>query len=582
MYTIIHALWQARESFMDTRPLFVPQGPYVSQPILHMEANRFTTLEFTIYPDHPEYDRIELRLSEIRVYRDDTLMVALRPVRRKKAFNGGITYTCEEYAACMDDKLQRPTEAKFKDTDGHNAVSEFIQYVAGSSASAGTSRPIIVGNIWIQSNETINYINNDYVGTWETLQSWLVNKYGGYIVPRYVQVENSIEIYIDYLDDAHLPLCGQYIEFGKNMADMFVESDSSDMFNVLIPLGKDLKLSDTSDGQPIYWPLTIEDVNEGKDYLENTASVALYGRREKVQKWEDIESASELKKIAKQYLDTANTGLQTSVTLSAADLHILNVDIDAFSCMQRVYIYSPLYGIQTIYTVTAMQLPLGEPKLLSMTLGDTKDVMTDRLTQSKSSSRKASQSSKSTNRSDRAASADTQVRHDKSIIRNQRDIDALDKRVSLVVNTTPAIKAADIVAAISRTPNLSLTVTGDLICNNSVLISGALTCYNSVSISGNLEVYNEEETLGIIGCNNLIISGDRANDGKLTCRKVDTEILRVDSITYVASSTTIESYNLSNQHNFMYDDGNGHTGTVSGRLVTEVVDTILYYLRGGE
>ena len=94
----------------DGRPLFDPRLGWLSLrgALLRQEANRLSTLEFTIFPGHPEYSRLSKAESVIAVKRDGALAGLFRPVQARAAFRGGIFCRCEELAARLNDALDRP------------------------------------------------------------------------------------------------------------------------------------------------------------------------------------------------------------------------------------------------------------------------------------------------------------------------------------------------------------------------------------------------------------------------------------------------------------------------------------------
>ena len=77
-------------------------------PIMTLEANKFGTLQFTIYPDHPNYSNISKITSVLSVYKDGALYRQLRPTYSKRAFRNGITHKCESVLARLNDFQFRP------------------------------------------------------------------------------------------------------------------------------------------------------------------------------------------------------------------------------------------------------------------------------------------------------------------------------------------------------------------------------------------------------------------------------------------------------------------------------------------
>lgn len=234
--------------------------------------------------------------------------------------------------------------------------------------------PLVVGNITHAISEKIRAVNTEYVGFYDELQYQLVENLGGYIIFRY----QDDSIYLDYLGEEDLPESGQEIRFAENMVDLILENDTSETFSVLIPLGDPV---DT--GSPIEelesLPLTIASVNGGKDYLESSAGIELYGRREHYEIFEGVTDANELKRKGQTFLNRNAIALSETITLTAADRHNMDFDVDALRWMTLVRAYSEVHGIDEKYPLANMTVPLANPTSTDIQLGSTKSSLTDRI-----------------------------------------------------------------------------------------------------------------------------------------------------------------------------------------------------------
>lgn len=447
---------------VDGRPLFDPRvcGYGLERPTLTQDANKFATLTFNIYPNHPEYAKINKRSSIIAVYVDGEIILKMRPVKSKLTFRGGVEYYCEELAARLNDIKRRPSYYSGTPEQFIGAVlSDFNSRYSG--ATPGTSGgytdinvPLVLGNRGedvrkMQSNllilgfrlprygvdgefgdetavavkafkkaygltvnavfdsealqkmveqfvdpseeedteafytgtvagvstDSAEFINDDYVGYWDLLQEKLVKALGGYLVPRYAEDR----ITLDYVTEAYLPLSAQEIVFGKNLVDLFIQTDAANTFSVLIPLGADVRATNIHAGQAKNTPLTISSVNSGKDYIENSYGLNLYGRKEFVQRWEEVKDATELKRLGAEYLKDHAVMLSETITLNAVDLRDAGVNVSALKWMTRIRVTDDHFSVDEQYPLTKKQTPLGRPGDAKIQLGTTKDALTDRI-----------------------------------------------------------------------------------------------------------------------------------------------------------------------------------------------------------
>ena len=114
--------------------------------------------------------------------------------------------------------------------------------------------------------------------------------------------------------------------------------------------------------------LTIKSVNNGLDYVQDDAAVALLGVIEKVAEFDDVTVASNLLDKAKKELQkTINETV--SIELSASDLHNLDVDIEAFRIGDNVRVISIPHGLDRYFLLSKLHLELDKLSSCTMTLG---------------------------------------------------------------------------------------------------------------------------------------------------------------------------------------------------------------------
>lgn len=349
-----------------------------------LEANKFGTLDFTIFPGNPEYGSIEKITSLINVYKDGQLYRQFRPAYKKHLFKGGLQYKCKEILSRLNDFRYRPLT--FTGT-----VDGFVTAVLASyNARVGTGEQILKGTI-ANGSQNVKYETDRPLGHWDALQS--IND-DGYIFARY---ENG-NVYLDYLLESDLPVAEQKISFGDNLTDLFIESDSESTFSVLYPIGKN--------GQDT---ITIAPVNGGIDYLESPAAIALYGRRETTITWENVETASQLKTLAQAALNEIAVQFSETVQLTAVDLHNADSSITSFDFLQRVDCISAPHGLSHRYVLGHVKIPLGSPDSSTLQLGETAKTLNDRITLERKQTQAEINSSASATRAYSSAYTDAAV-----------------------------------------------------------------------------------------------------------------------------------------------------------------------------
>lgn len=341
----------------------------VEAPTMTQEANKIDALTFTIYPNHPSYGNISKITSTLSVFKDGALVKQFRPSWSRRAFKNGIQYKCEGILARLND-------FKFRPFDYTGTLEGFVEAVLSSyNSRVDNSKKILKGLILVtDNNDYVHYSSVDYLGHWDVLQSRLVETHGGYFIERY----SNGAVYLDYLRDEDLYTSLQPIVFGENLTDLFIETDSNETYSVLVPVGADIKTFDEH-GDEVTERLTIKTVNDGLDYIENAAGIALYGRRETSYRWDDVTLPQNLLAKGLEYLQRIAVKFKETVQLKAIDLHNMDADIASFNWMDWITVRSDVHDVYSNYLLQKITIPLDNPLGCTIQLGEQRLSLTDRI-----------------------------------------------------------------------------------------------------------------------------------------------------------------------------------------------------------
>lgn len=341
----------------------------VEAPTMTQEANKIDALTFTIYPNHPSYGNISKITSTLSVFKDGALVKQFRPSWSRRAFRNGIQYKCEGILARLND-------FKFRPFDYTGTLEGFVEAVLSSyNSRVDNSKKILKGLILVtDNNDYVHYSSVDYLGHWDVLQSRLVDTHGGYFIERY----SNGAVYLDYLRDEDLYTSLQPIVFGENLTDLFIETDSNETYSVLVPVGADIKTFDEH-GDEVTERLTIKTVNDGLDYIENAAGIALYGRRETSYRWDDVTLPQNLLAKGLEYLQRIAVKFKETVQLKAIDLHNMDADIASFNWMDWITVRSDVHDVYSNYLLQKITIPLDNPMGCTIQLGEQRLSLTDRI-----------------------------------------------------------------------------------------------------------------------------------------------------------------------------------------------------------
>lgn len=340
--------------YCDNEPIYDPRDEVLKiiEGKLSLEVNKTGTLEAQFPPMHPQLSKIKRITSIIQVYDDTEELFSGRVLFSEAGMDGIISYTCEGVLSYLLDSIQRPKEY-------HNLTprSYLQDKLKQHNSQVEASKRFTLGTVEKQSMNYDARQDRQYTNTLDTIMDKLVDSNGGYI-----RVRNQEGIrHLDYLE-SYGRVSSQPIRFGENILDLTEHISAADIITVLIPLGKTPEAEEGS-------RLTIASVNNGKDYLENTEAISLYGRITGTHTWEDVTVPANLKKKGEDYLKNARN-LSLSIELTAVDLHMVDVEIDRIKLGDMVRVISEPHGIDRYMLVSKREYDLVDPSKDKIVLGD--------------------------------------------------------------------------------------------------------------------------------------------------------------------------------------------------------------------
>lgn len=346
-------------------PMLSDRYPVIS-PKCTKEVNKAGSLDFTLPPSHPLYGKLQKLKSYVEVRRDGDIIWKGRILNDENDFYNRKSTYAEGCLSFLIDGTQRPY--KFSGT-----VAELFDFYLNSyNQQVESWQRIKKGTIDIASRDNrISKESKEYPDILTEITDQLVNSgINGYLVPSYE--DDKFAFTLSYLDEPG-KVSSQVIRFGENLLDFSEYIDASNVFTVLIPLGAQAENEDGSEGDL----LTIASVNDGKDYIENREAIGLFGRIVRTYKWDEETNPYNLKTNGEALLDS-NVSMSVTLTISAVDLRLLNVNVDALECGDRVRVVSPPHGVDAYFLCSKIVLDLENPDNSQYTFGVGFTAMTDK------------------------------------------------------------------------------------------------------------------------------------------------------------------------------------------------------------
>ena len=330
-------------------PTLIEDGYYAVKPQLQMELNLASTLEFGIPSGAIGYNSINKLKSIIKVYDDDVRVFRGRCLSDEMTMMKQKNIYCEGELGFLQDSVIRAY------TFTGTVEQYFTFLISRHNSQVEASKQFRVGRVTVGDDEdTITRASGSYLSTFDEINEQLLEPLGGYLIPR-CEIENGVEVeYLDYLSDSG-GQNSQVIEFGNNLLDFSQKLDGGEIFTILIPLGAS---QGTKKG--VERRLTIASVNNNKDYLEDATGIARFGRITKSMVWEGVKKASVLKSKGQRAL-ASGANIVPQIELSAIDMHVLNVNVDAIKLGEYNRVVSAPHGVDAWFQCTREVIDFESP-----------------------------------------------------------------------------------------------------------------------------------------------------------------------------------------------------------------------------
>lgn len=353
--------------YADDKLLYAPHlsanGCGVFSPQLTVELNRAGELEFVMPPDNVLYNDMNKLKTFVTVYQDGDELFRGRVLHDEKDFYKQKRTFCEGELAFFLDSRIRPY--KFSGT----GKELFTKYITEHNSRVDADKQFEIGEITVTvADETIDTENESCAAAIDEINSKIIDEFGGYLKTRQ---GTDGKRYIDWLEESG-EVSTQTIEFGINLLDITEYITAENIFTVLVPLG-----ASQNDGNGnMTGKVDITSVNGGKDYIENETAIALFGRIESSEEWNDIEDPAELKELAEAWLN-ANIELSVSLTVKAVDLHMLDVAYQKIRVGDWIQVISWPHNLDRLFQCEKIVYDLIEPEQTEYTFGAKASGITD-------------------------------------------------------------------------------------------------------------------------------------------------------------------------------------------------------------
>ncbi len=346
---------------IDGKDLYYPgdEEYTVSDAVVELQLNDSGTFECDVPVINPQYGAIRNRVSMLQILKNEKEIFYGEIRESEKDFYGTKhIYSVGELAFLLD-SIQ--PQAVYHNKTGRQLLETWLNI---HNSQVEDKKRFYVGIVTVHDSNDSLYRFTNQETTLDCIREKLCESLGGYLRIRKVDGKR-------YLDMVSLQeygkICEQTVEFGENLLDYSENVSAGELYTAVIPKGARLEESPI-EGLEAY--VDIKSVNNGNDYLYSQEAVNIYGWNRCVVSWDDVTKPEILKKKGEKWLKD-NQYESMILELSAADLSLLNVDMEGFELGDSIHVYSRPHGMDRAFPVFKLELHLQDPVSDSVQLGTT-------------------------------------------------------------------------------------------------------------------------------------------------------------------------------------------------------------------
>lgn len=336
--------------------------------VISLETNKSGSFTFSIYPDHFYYDSFVRLKTIITVYKGGKIVFRGRILNDVTDYWNNKVITCEGELGFLQDSVIRP----YVFSGGPSEL--FTKIISEHNNQVDDFKRFNIGIVTVKDdNDYITRSNSEYETAFDNLNGKLVGaSLGGYLYITHGDDGTDPTPTINYIDDfSHVST--QSIEFGSNLKNYTKTVTATDIATAIIPVGAEI---DDGGESAIPRRVTIENVNNGVDYIYDEKAVELRGWIFKTVTWDDVTLDTNLKRKAEEYLrDSINQTI--SLEIGAIDLHLIDPTIESINLGDYVRVYSTPHNFNETMLCMKQTLDLLKPENDSLVFGHTYKRFTD-------------------------------------------------------------------------------------------------------------------------------------------------------------------------------------------------------------
>lgn len=340
-------------------------------PVLSETNDRFSTFSYKAVKGSPAYEYVGHLNTKIKIYRDGALYWTGRVFDVSPTINNVCSIMCEDILGVLNDTIVRPYS-----WNGH--VNDFLEFLVNQHNSQVEDSSRMISAVWTDVDDSIIRSSSVYNNTWTEVKTKILDKLGGYMWVEYDNNESPILYYSRQAKSQIHQKNVQKVKFARNIVTYNVNIKSDELYTACVPLGARYVEGDGSDDNPrVEKRLTIESVNDGKDYLINSEAAEIYGViYAPVDKttWNDITVPSNLLLRGQSWILNESARFIRSINVSSVDMSGIEANVREFEWLDLSKCEAP--DFDELMVIKSISRDIGNPYNVTISFGDIQTSLT--------------------------------------------------------------------------------------------------------------------------------------------------------------------------------------------------------------
>lgn len=390
-------------ALLDTRD----ESLILKNPKVRLSDNAVGEASFTIYKQHPNYDKLSMLKSLFEISDEYGVIFRGRMTEHTRDIKKGKAIDLEGAMAYFNDSIVRPYvfPDDFEKQAGYisaaasgNVVEYYLAWlIEQHNAQVDGFQQFKLGTVTVRApGNKIERNTSEYPNTFEEIKSKLFDSsLGGHLCIRYEADGN----YIDYLA-TFTERNAQGITYGENLRDLTQTTDGKETYSAIVPRGAEIESEESTgnDYEGMYGTIVgtetvkkritiaelfdrdiTSDIVKKGDMLYSKRAVAAYGWRfvpSSESLWEDVKEAQTLLDRGVEALEGTATSVPNTIECKAVDLHCTDAEIRSFRMYRKIPVYVAPHGINSDFDITTLDIDLLNPQNTSIVAGKVVVTMT--------------------------------------------------------------------------------------------------------------------------------------------------------------------------------------------------------------